>query len=64
VPVIRLHDSRHTASSLLADAGVPDHIRAAWCGHRVEVNVQTYTHATQDSLEKARDMLAKVVDIS
>ncbi len=28
VPAIRLRDARHTVSSLLAAAGVPDHIRA------------------------------------
>jgi integrase len=32
---IELHDSRHTANSLMADAGMPEHIRAAWCGHTV-----------------------------
>jgi len=29
---IRLHDGRHTVNSLMAAAGVPPHIRAAWCG--------------------------------
>jgi integrase len=33
-----LHDCRRTANPLMAAAGVPGHIRAAWCGHRVEVN--------------------------
>ena len=31
---IRLHDERRTINSLMAAAGVPPHIRAAWCGHR------------------------------
>ena len=39
LPRIRLHDGRHTVNSLMAAAGVPDHIRAAWCGHTVAVNV-------------------------
>ena len=61
LPPIRLHDSRHTANSLMADAGIPDHIRAAWCGHRVEVNVATYTHASAAGLTAARDSLASVI---
>lgn len=57
---IKLHDSRHTANSLMADAGVPEHIRAAWCGHTVAVNKQTYTHARPESLAAARDALSKI----
>jgi hypothetical protein len=30
---ITLRNSRATANTHMADAGVPDHIRAAWCGH-------------------------------
>jgi integrase len=60
VPRIRLHDSRHTTNSLMAAAGVPDHIRAAWCGHTVVVNVATYTHARPEDLALARDALSKI----
>jgi integrase len=61
VPVIRLHDTRHTANSLLAAAGVPDHIRAAWCGHTVAVNVATYTHARPEDLAVAAKALATLL---
>lgn len=61
VPVIRLHDVRHTANSLLAAAGVPDHIRAAWCGHTVAVNVSTYTHARPEDLAVAGAALALIL---
>lgn len=61
VPVIRLHDVRHTANSLLAAAGVPDHIRAAWCGHTVAVNVSTYTHARPEDLAVAARALAGIL---
>ena len=60
VPRIRLHDSRHTTNSLMAAAGGPDHIRAAWCGHTVAVNVATYTHARPEDLVMARDALSKI----
>lgn len=55
LPVIRLHDARHTINSLMAAAGVPPHIRAAWCGHTEEVNEDTYTHARPEDLAAAGD---------
>jgi len=57
---IRLHEGRHTMNSLMAAAGVPDHIRAAWCGHTVAVNVGAYTHARPEDLAAARDVLAAI----
>jgi integrase len=62
-PRIRLHDGRHTTNSLMAAAGVPDHIRAAWCGHTTVVNVQTYTHARAEDLTQARDALAGIYNL-
>jgi integrase len=60
VPRIRLHDGRHTVNSLMAAAGVPDHIRAAWCGHTVAVNVATYTHARPEDLAVAGAALSRI----
>ena len=60
LPRIRLHDGRHTINSLMAAAGIPDHIRAAWCGHTVAVNVATYTHARPEDLAVARDALSGI----
>jgi integrase len=57
---VRLHEGRHTTNSLMAATGVPDHIRAAWCGHTVAVNVGTYTHARPEDLAAARDALAAI----
>jgi hypothetical protein len=44
----------------MAAAGVPDHIRAAWCGHTVAVNVGTYTHARPEDLALAVEALTKI----
>jgi integrase len=44
----------------MAAAGVPDHIRAAWCGHTVAVNVATYTHARPEDLAAAALVLSKI----
>ena len=41
-------------------AGVPDSIRAAWCGHTVEVNLSTYVHALPEDLAAARDALSRL----
>jgi len=60
LPRIRLHDGRRTASSLMAAAGVPEHIRAAWCGHTVAVNKRTYTHARPEDMAIARTVLSKI----
>lgn len=60
LPRIRLHDSRHTANSLVAAAGVPEHIRAAWRGHTVTVNKQSYTHARPEDTAAALAALSKI----
>jgi integrase len=62
LPRIRLHDLRHSANSLMAAAGVPDHIRAAWCGHTVAVNTSVYTHARQDDMPVAAAALGKIMN--
>jgi integrase len=61
VPKIRLHDGRHTVNSLMAAAGVPDHVRASWCGHTIAVNVGTYTHARPEDLAVAGAALSKII---
>jgi integrase len=50
VPVIRLHDARHSINSLLAKRGVPPQIRALWLGHSPEINQTTYTHPRPEDL--------------
>lgn len=44
----------------MAAAGVPHHIRAAWCGHTVAVNVATYTHARPEDTAAALEVLSKI----
>jgi hypothetical protein len=39
---------------------VPPHIRAAWCGHTVQVNESTYTHARPEDLAVAGAALSKI----
>lgn len=61
LPKIRLHDVRHTAASLMAAAGVPDHIRAGFLGHTVQVSVSTYTHCRPEDLQVARAALGTIL---
>ncbi len=39
---------------------MPDHIRAAWCGHTVIVNVATYPHARPEDLAVAGAALSRI----
>ena len=60
LPRIRLHDGRHTINSLMAKAGVPAHIRAAWCGHTRAVNEDIYTHARPEDMAIALAALTMI----
>jgi integrase len=58
---IRLHESRHTALSLMEHAGVPVSILAAWAGHYSGAfTMSQYVHANPDDLAAGRDALAAV----
>ena len=51
VRVIRLHDSRHTALSLMEKAGVPVSVISAWAGHYSGAfTMATYVHAEAEDL--------------
>lgn len=58
VPVIRLHDLRHTSVSLKRSAGWPDHLVAAWHGHDESVMRRTYSHVYMDDLRAHARTLA------
>lgn len=52
-----LHAARHSTVTLMRNAGVPDHIVAAWHGHDEVVMRQTYSHAHVDKLMSAAQAL-------
>lgn len=58
VPVIRLHDARHTSVTLMLRAGVPLYLVAAWHGHDPNVAQKVYAHAMPDDLASAGAALA------
>jgi integrase len=60
---IRLHESRHTALSLMEKAGVPVSIIAAWAGHYSgSFTMSQYVHANPDDLAAGRDALAAIYE--
>lgn len=61
LPKCRLHDCRHSTNSLLEKMGVPVSVRAAWFGHSIAINQGTYTHASLEDLDLARDAFAELI---
>ena len=58
---IRLHESRHTACSLMEKAGVPVSVISAWAGHySAAFTMATYVHANPDDLAAGRDALSAI----
>ena len=57
LPVIRLHDGRHTAISEMLRQGVPVHVVAARVGHaRPSTTIDTYAHALPQIDRAAADV--------
>jgi integrase len=54
------HCLRHTAVSLLKDAGVPDAVVMAFVGHTSNAMSHRYTHVGSEALTKAVDSLPEL----
>ncbi|WP_179475591.1 site-specific integrase [Mycolicibacterium vinylchloridicum] len=57
VPAIRLHDVRHTAATMLLDAGTTAIATAKWLGHDPAITLRVYGHVYDDALAAAGDAL-------
>jgi integrase len=65
LPKIRLHDSRHTALSLMEKAGVPISVISKWAGHYdAAFTMKTYVHASDADLKAGVRSLAKLHKIA
>lgn len=53
VPVIRLHDVRHTAATMMLDSGNTVSATAKWLGHDPGMTLRVYGHVYDDALESA-----------
>lgn len=60
-PLIRFHDLRHTAATLLIAGGVPIKVVAETLGHsRPSITIDTYVHALPCQERMAADAMAKL----
>jgi integrase len=44
LPVIRFHDCRHTAATIMLSHGIPPVIVAGMLGHSISILLTTYAH--------------------
>jgi integrase len=54
------HSLRHTAVSLLKDAGIPDAVVMALVGHESAAMSHRYTHVGKEALAKAARSLPEI----
>jgi integrase len=57
VPVIRLHDTRHTAATRMLDRGTTVSATAKWLGHDPAMTLRVYGHVYDDALASAGGVL-------
>ena len=57
VPVIRLHDTRHTAATRMLDSGTTVSAAAKWLGHDPAMALRVYGHVYDEALASAGDVL-------
>jgi integrase len=57
---LSFHSLRHTAVSLLKDAGIPDAVVMALVGHESVAISQRYTHVGLEALQRAAESLPKI----
>ena len=58
VPVIALHDARHTSATTGADAGVPEHVMQKRLGHAdARTTREVYTDVLPESERKAAEIM-------
>ena len=53
VPITRLHDTRGTLCSIMAEQGAPVEVRSALIGHSEQVNLARYTSISADAMAAA-----------
>ena len=61
VPVIKLHEGRHSAASLARDAGVDASIRQEQLGHATKAMTDHYTHVLAEAHLDAAEAVARLV---
>jgi len=63
LPVVRLHDLRHTHATLLLRAGVPVHVVASRLGHAdPAITLRVYAHVLGDQAAEVADVFARAME--
>lgn len=63
VPRIRMHDTRHTAATLLLKAGVNPKIVSEILGHHsIAITLDVYSHVSVDMQRTATDLLGEIAE--
>ena len=62
VPVIKLHEGRHSAASLARDAAVDPEIRRRTLGHADQAMTSHYTHIEAQAHRAAAESVAALVE--
>ena len=62
LPVIKLHEGRHSAASLARDAAVDPDIRRRTLGHADAAMTAHYTHIEAEAHKAAAEAVAKLVE--
>ena len=60
LPTIRLHDTRHTAVTLMLEAGIPIHIVSKIVGHSVATMTERYGHIRPKALRDHIDVMDRL----
>lgn len=64
VPIIRLHDVRHTAATLLVEAGAHMKVIADILGHSsVSITMDTYSHPSESIQREATNLLGDLIEM-
>jgi integrase len=58
VPSVTLHGARHSSVTAMRNAGVPDHLVAAWHGHDENIMRAVYSHSSEAGLAAAGSALS------
>jgi hypothetical protein len=61
MPVIRFHDCRHTAASIMLILGIPPIIVAGMLGHSLAILMTTYTHFIPGTQEEAARLMDDIL---
>ena len=61
LPVIRFHDCRHTAATLMLSHGIPPVIVAGMLGHSISILLTTYAHFIPTMQDEAAQLMNDIL---